>query len=327
MLLTTERPGRRRTDAEVFHPLNTEDRAIVAAMRAQAEPLKGTLTGPESREIYDGIMEQTPDAQGVAYEPGAVGGGPGLWCRPRTAAPGVAILYLHGGAYVLGSAHAYRHLAGQIAARANAPAFVADYRLAPEAPFPAAVDDAMAAYRGLVAAGAEKIAIVGDSAGGGLALAVLSIIRTESLAGTSVSPRAVVALSPWTDLALTGPSVTQRASDDPILTPAMLTATGASYLQGHDPRDPHASPLYDRPAGLPPIQFHVGTSEILLDDSRRYVARARRHGVDATTHIWEGMPHVFPASIGTLGAAERALETLGVFLKEHLGIHAGKSDD
>src|SRR5688572_4653919 len=191
MLLKSERPGRQNADAEVLHPLSAEDRAVVAAMRAQAEPFKGTMTGPEAREAYDGIMEQTPDAPGVSYERGAVGRVQGIWCRPQTADSEGVILYLHGGAYVLGSAHAYRHLAGQVAARTNAVAFVADYRLAPESPFPAALDDAMAAYRGLVPAGAERIAIVGDSAGGGLALAVLSIIRTESLAGTSVSPRAV----------------------------------------------------------------------------------------------------------------------------------------
>jgi acetyl esterase/lipase len=111
----------------------------------------------------------------------------------------------------------------------------------------------------------------------------------------------------------------ERADDEWMLTRAMLATTGASYLQEHDPRDPHASPLYGRLAGLPPIQLHVGTSEILLDDSRRYVARARGEGVDATAHIWEGMPHVFPANIGTLEAAERALETMAAFLQERLG--------
>jgi epsilon-lactone hydrolase len=322
MLYTTERPGRQTADAEVLHPLITEDRSVMAAMRTQVEPFKGTMTGPEAREAYDAIMEQTPDAPGVSYERGAVGGVRGIWCRPRTADPGSVILYLHGGAYVLGSAQAYRHLAGQIAARANAVVFVADYRRAPEDPFPAALDDARAAYRGLVESGARTIALVGDSAGGGLALAVLSIIRAEALTGTGAGPRALVALSPWTDLALTGTSMRERADDDPILTPAMLATTGASYLQGHDPRDPHASPLYGELAGLPPIQLHVGTSEILLDDSRRYVERARREGVDATAHIWEGMPHVFPASVGTLDAAERALETIVAFLKEKLGSHS-----
>jgi acetyl esterase/lipase len=115
----------------------------------------------------------------------------------------------------------------------------------------------------------------------------------------------------------------ERADEDPILTPAMLATTAASYLQGHDPRDPHASPLYGDLAGLPPIQLHVGTSEVLLDDSRRYVERVRREGVDATAHIWEGMPHVFPANVGTLEAAERALEAIGAFLREKLGSHSG----
>jgi monoterpene epsilon-lactone hydrolase len=319
MLLTTERLERQHGEAEIIHPLSAGDRAVVTAMRPQVEPFKGTMTGPEAREAYDRIMEQTPDAPGVRYERGAAGGVPGVWCRPQTATPDAVILYLHGGAHVFGSAHAYRHLAGQVAARANAVAFVADFRRAPEDPFPAALDDAQAAYRGLIEDGARRIAIVGDSSGGGLALAVLSIFKADALAGTDVGPCAAVALSPWTDLALTGRSMEERADDEWMLTRAMLATTGASYLQGHDPRDPHVSPLYGRLAGLPPLQLHVGTSEILLDDSRRYVARARGEGVDATAHIWEGMPHVFPANIGTLEAAERALETMAAFLQERLG--------
>jgi monoterpene epsilon-lactone hydrolase len=322
MLITTERSGPQHGDAEIHHPLSAEDRTAMAAMRAQIEPFKGTMTGPEAREPFDAIMEQTPDAPGVAYERGEVGGVPGVWCRPQTAAPGTVILYLHGGGYVFGSAYAYRHLAGQIAARANAAAFVADYRLAPEHPCPAAVEDARAAYRGLVEAGAQKIVLVGDSAGGGLTLALLAITQAEARAGTGVGPSAAVAMSPWTDLALTGPSMTERADDDPIFTPAQVATIAARYLHGHDPRDPLASPLYGGLAGLPPIQLHVGTSEVLLDDSRRYAERARREGVDATAHVWEGMPHVFPASVGTLDAAERALETIAAFLREKLGSHA-----
>lgn len=319
MQLVTHRLERQHDAAEVFHPLSDADRAVVIAMRPQAEPFKGTMTGPEAREAYDGIMEQTPDAPGVRYERGSAGGVPGAWCRPQDAAPGVMILYLHGGAHVFGSAYAYRHLAGQIAARANATAFVADFRRAPEDPFPAAVDDARAAYHGLGEAGARQIAIVGDSSGGGLALAVLAITQGEARAGTSVGPRAAVALSPWTDLALTGPSMEERADDEWMLTRAMLATTGGSYLQGHDPRDPRASPLYGHLASLPPIQLHVSTSEILLDDSRRYVERARREGVDATVYIWEGMPHVFPTNVGTFEAAEGALDIMAAFLREQLG--------
>lgn len=316
---TIERPDFQAVDAEVFHPFATQDRAVMEVIRAQIEPFKGTMTGPEAREAYDGIMEQILDAPGVSYEQGMVGGVPGVWCRPLTAEHGRFILYLHGGAYIFGSAHAYRHLAGQIAARAKTVAFVPDYRRAPEDPFPAALDDAVAAYRGLVEMGVQSIALVGDSAGGGLALAMLASNQQEELARTGVVPSAVVVLSPWTDLALTGPSLQERAGDDPMLTLEMLEITASSYLQGHNSRDPHVSPLYGRFSGLPPIQIHVGTSEILLDDSRRYVSRARHEGVDATAHVWEGMPHVFPTSVGTLDAADRALDIIGAFLKEKLG--------
>ncbi len=323
MQLTAEQEKlERQRVGEVFHPLIAGDREVVATIRAQAEPFKGTMTGPEARDAYDEIMEQTPDAPHVAYERSEVGGAPGIWLRPQAAELDAVILYLHGGGYVLGRAHAYRHLAGQIAARANANAFVPDYRLAPEHPFPAAVEDALAVYRGLVDAGAGKIAIVGDSAGGGLALALLALTQGEAREGAEVGPAAAVALSPWTDLALTGSSIEVRADDDPILTLPMLTTMSASYLAGRDPRDPHASPLYGSLKGLPPIQIHVGTSEILLDDSRRYVECARGEGGDATLHIWEGMPHVFPTNVGTLDAAEQALETVAAFLKENLGSHA-----
>jgi acetyl esterase/lipase len=312
---TIERSDRQTANAEVFHPLVDQDRAVMEVMRAQIEPFKGTMTGPEAREAFDGIIEQVPDAPDVSYEQGMVGGVPGVWCRPRTAEHGNFILYLHGGAYIFGSAHAYRHLAGQIVSRSHTVAFVPEYRRAPEEPFPAALDDARAAYRGLVAMEARSIALVGDSAGGGLALAMLSSNQEQGFAGTGVAPRAVVALSPWTDLVLTGPSLEERAGDDPILTPEMLEITASTYLQGHDRRDPYASPLYGRFAGLPPIQIHVGTSEILLDDSLRYASRARREAVDATVHVWEGMPHVFPTNVGTLDAAERALEMIGTFLQ------------
>jgi monoterpene epsilon-lactone hydrolase len=259
-------------------------------------------------------MEHTPNARGVSYEKLAVGGVPGISCTPQGARRGAKILYLHGGAYVLGSANAYRHFAGQIAARAKAAVFIAEYRLAPEHRFPAALEDAKAAYRGLVEGGPRKIAIVGDSAGGGLALALLSIVQSEG-----VAPVAAVAMSPWTDLALTGGSLEDRANDDPLLTKEMLSKTSASYLNGHDPRDPLASPLYGALAGRPPIQLHVGTNEVLLDDTRRYAEKASAAGVEAEAHVWEGMTHVFPSSIGTLEAAEKALSLIAAFLDERLG--------
>ena len=249
-------------------------------MRAAVAPLKGTMTGPDARARFDDVMEHTPDAPHVTYETSNLNDVNGIWCTPAGAHPKAAILYLHGGGYVLGSPHAYRHFAGQIAARSKAAVFIAQYRLAPEHAFPAALDDAKAAYRGLVESGARAIAIVGDSAGGGLALGLLSAVASER-----VTPVAAVVMSPWTDLALTGGSLEDRAEEDPLLTKEMLSKTGASYLRGHDPRDPLASPLYGDLAGRPPIQLHVGTSEILLDDSRRYAERARSAGVEATLHV------------------------------------------
>jgi monoterpene epsilon-lactone hydrolase len=132
------------SSVEIRHALTNKDEGVIAAMRTQVAPLKGKMDGPHARGAFDEVMEHTPDAPGVTYEEGALGGVRGIWCRPQSARPGVVLLHLHGGAYVLGSAHAYRHLVGQIAARAGVAAFVAEYRLAPEHPFPAAVDDARA---------------------------------------------------------------------------------------------------------------------------------------------------------------------------------------
>jgi epsilon-lactone hydrolase len=125
-------------------------------------------------------------------------------------------------------------------------------------------------------------------------------------------------MSPWTDLALTGASLRDRADEDPLLTEGMLSKAAAQYLNGHDARDPRVSPLYGDLAGLPPIQLHVGASEILLDDTRRYVGRASAAGVAATAHVWEAMPHVFAASVGVLEAAEQALDTMARFLRDRL---------
>jgi|HubBroStandDraft_1064217.scaffolds.fasta_scaffold08684_2 monoterpene epsilon-lactone hydrolase len=307
------------TQAQVRHGLTSKDAVAIEAMRAQVAPLKGKLSGPEARGVFDEVMEHTPTAPGVTYEEGVVGGVRGIWCRPPNARPGVVLLHIHGGAYVLGSAHAYRHFVGQFAARTNAAAFVPEYRRAPEHTFPAAVDDARAVYRGLVGQGAQRILIVGDSAGGGLALALLSVVQSEAAAGQNLAPSAAVVMSAWTDLALTGPSFQSRADDDPLLTRDMLAATGSLYLRAHDPRDPLASPLYGNLTGLPPIQLHVGTSEVLLDDTLRYAERARAQGVDATAHVWEGMPHVFPASVGTLDAADQAMNIMAAFVSERLG--------
>ena len=194
------------------HDEHLIDRAAMLAMRAMIALGPAADLGPGGRPAFDDLMAKTPAADGIDYEAATLDGVSGWWCRPVQAEAGAAILYLHGGAYVVSSAQAYRHFAGQIAVRAGAPVFVADYRLAPEHPFPAAVDDAEAAYRGVAEAGFTRIAIVGDSAGGGLALVTAARMARAARTGDGPAPLAAVAISPWTDLALTGESIAAARS-------------------------------------------------------------------------------------------------------------------
>ena len=212
------------------HPQYQPDREAMAKMRLMIEGLKGTVAGPEAREPFDHMMENVPAASGVAYEAAEAGGVPGWWCRPDNAVADACLLYLHGGGYVVGSARAYRHFVGQFAARANAAAFVADYGLAPERPFPAALHDAHAAYDGLAGQGFAKIALAGDSAGGGLTLALLSRLNAEARDGSIVRPSGAAVISAWTDLALTGNSMVTRAKADPLSTKNSLDALAQLYL-------------------------------------------------------------------------------------------------
>ncbi len=243
------------------HPLSPEDALGATALRASVAAFKGKLAGTAARAPFDDIMERVAAPPDVTVAADTVGGIPGLWAKPARPQTGAAILHLHGGWFNLGTARAYRNFVGHIAASAGADAFVPDYRLAPEHPFPAAVEDVATCYRGLVAKGITKIAVTGDSAGGNLALVLLSIDK---------SPVGAVAISPVTDLALTGESYATRAEADPYFTKPQIAGLVASYLGATDPKNPLASPLYGDLTGLPPIRVHVGDDEVLLDDSRRY---------------------------------------------------------
>jgi len=225
------------------------------------------------------------------------------------------ILFLHGGGYVSGTPALYRHITWRFAAAAAARLAAIDYRLAPEHPFPAALDDALAAWRGLLDAGADprRAAILGDSAGGGLAFALALRLRD---AGAPL-PAAIVALSPWTDLALTGPSLRRNAAADPLQDAASLPRMTALYLAGSDPCDPYASPLYGDPTGLPPTLIQVGSDEILRDDAERMAARLRAAGGEVALEVWPRMPHVWHAFAPMLPEALQAIGRVGAFVRQH----------
>ena len=299
------------------HPLDQADAPAAAGLRAAVAAFKGNRAGIAGRTGFDDVMERVAPPTNVTFEADVIGGISGWWARPAQSKSGAAILHVHGGWFNLGTARAYRNFVGQIAASAGVDAFVPDYRLAPENPFPAAVTDVEACYRGLARKGIKKLAVTGDSAGGALALVLLAITNARDSEG-DVAPVGVVAISPVTDLALTGESYQTRAEADPFFTKPQVAALVAAYLGKTDPRNPLASPMYGDLRGLPPVRIQVGDDELLLDDSRRYVERADAAGVDARLDVWMGMPHGFVAYTREFGAARLALSTIGAFIKERL---------
>jgi acetyl esterase/lipase len=226
------------------------------------------------------------------------------------------VLFLHGGGYGAGSPALYRHITWRFAEAAGAPVVAPDYRLAPEHPFPAALDDALAVWRACVASGADpdRSAFVGDSAGGGLALALALRLRDEG----GPLPGAIVAISPWTDLAVTGDSC-RPGAHDPMLNANDLAPFAAQYLAGTDARTPYASPLYGNARGLPPTLIQVGSDEILLDDSVRMAERMRKERCDVTLEVWPRMLHVWHALAPFLPEAGQAIERIGAFIREKTG--------
>jgi len=301
------------------HPLSQEDSLAATALRASVAAFKGKLAGTAARGPFNDVMERVVAPTDVTFAADTVGGISGWWAKPGGARPrkGAAIIHVHGGWFNLGTASAYRNFVGHIASSAGADAFIPDYRLAPEHPFPAAVTDVEACYRGLVDKGINKIAVTGDSAGGDLALVLLSIAGAQANKGL-IAPVGAVAISPVTDLALTGESFETRAEADPYFTKPQVAGLVASYLGVTEPKNPLASPLYGDLRGLPPIRVHVGDDEVLLDDSRRYVERAALAGVDATLDVWMGMPHGFVTGVREFDAARRSLKAIGGFLTERL---------
>jgi len=301
---------------ETVIPIAPEEQAREEALREQFARYWASATG-ELRTIYDTFIAASEPADGIATEAVEKPDVHGWWVRPRRAASDRAILYLHGGGYQLGSAQAYRNFVSQLVGRTDVPALAIDYPLAPEAKLPAAPNAALVAWRWLVAQGYRHIAIAGDSAGGGLALVTLA---TLARAPDVVRPAAGVVFSPWTDLALTGASLTDPAVNDPLIAYDYIQDCVRKVLGDADPRDPFASPLYGDLKGLPPILVQVGTDERLLDDSRLYAERAAQAGIPVQLEIWQGMHHVFQLDGAHLESSRHALDRAARFLRTALGI-------
>jgi monoterpene epsilon-lactone hydrolase len=245
------------------------------------------------------------------------GGVRGEWITAPGSAIDHIVLYLHGGGYVAGSIKTHKELASRISRASGARVLVIDYRLAPEAPFPAALEDAVATYRWLISSARiepKNIVVAGDSAGGGLTIATLVRLRN---AGVTL-PAAAVCLSPWTDLANTGDSFKKNAKIDPFVTPEGCKFDESQYLGGENPRNPLVSPVYADLHGLPPMLIQVGTSEILLDDSVRLADHAKRAGVDVKLDIWKEMIHVFQAFAVFLPEGRQAINEIGKFVRKFL---------
>jgi epsilon-lactone hydrolase len=260
----------------------------------------------------------------VAYERVCAGGVDGEWISPANVPEDNAILYFHGGGFRLGSVASHRDLMGQIALASGCRVLAINYRLAPEHRFPAALDDALAAYGWMLDCGlkSENVAFAGDSAGGNLVLAAMLALRERGLP----LPVSAVLMSPWTDLAATGSSYVSRAEADPIHQRSMILALAKNYLGGQgDPYDPLVSPLYADLAGLPPLLIQVGDRETVLDDSVMFADLARAAGVDVSLEVWDGMIHVFQMFGAELPEARQAIASIAQFLNRHLHIKAERA--
>jgi monoterpene epsilon-lactone hydrolase len=298
-----------------FRPVTQHDRKAREGLRAMLAPRRGAFVGVADRDAYDALMRQTPMADGVTYSADNVGGVTGWWCVPADARAGAATLYSHGGWFVLGTADAYRNFVGHIAARSKTATFIPDYRLAPEHPLPAAIDDVCNVYDALVERGCRNIAVAGDSAGGALTIELLAgLVRDDA----EVRPVGAVLLSPVTDLTLSGQSWDSRREADVLFTKEEVRTLAALYLGGRDSADSLASPLFLDFTDFPPVRIHTGDDEMLLDDSRHFAQAASNAGVDVQLEIWEGMLHVFPASVLLFDAARVALDEIGAFIERFI---------
>ncbi|GGR57862.1 MULTISPECIES: alpha/beta hydrolase [Streptomyces] len=297
--------------------MSKEQRARIDAMMRQPRP-EGPRSVEELRAGFKALMDQMMVPDGIRTTRTTLGARSALHVEPDNGPRAGTILYFHGGGFVFGSPETALPLTGHLVAKTGFRAYSPDYRLAPEHPFPAAIEDTLSAYRDLLDSGADPsaIAFAGDSAGGGLTVTTCLAAREAGLP----LPAAIVAFSPGLDATRTGESMDTKEGIDPIFTREAVEHTGAMYLAGADPHQPLLSPavLADL-TGFPPLLIQVGTNEILLDDSTRLAARARAAGVDVILDVTADVPHVFQSFAGVLDEADEALDRAALFLGQRLG--------
>ena len=287
--------------------------SLITLLRSR--PMPETPDVADSRARYEKMAVLLGGAPDAKVEKVDAGGVPAEW----VAAPGFdgtrAVLYLHGGGYAIGSLNTHRRMAYDISAACGARVLVIDYRLAPEHPFPAAVDDAAKAWRWLLQQGLApgRLAIAGDSAGGGLTIATLINLRDLKLA----LPACAVAISPWVDLEGIGTSMTARSAQDPMVQKEGLTWMAGLYLAGKDPRTPLAAPLHADLKGLPPVLVQVGSAETLLDDATRIAEKMHSAGVEVKLSVWPNQLHVFPFFAPILSEGRDGCLEIGTFIRSH----------
>lgn len=288
-----------------------------------AEWVKSLQTEPppeleEMRASYAMLAELGTTPAGVTWTDVDAGGVPAIWADSEGGSADRVLLYLHGGGYVIGAARYYRNFTGHLAKAVGCRVLNLDYRLAPEHPHPAPVEDTVQAFRWLESEGfsAGHIAIAGDSAGGSLAIATMLSLRDQDLS----QPVAGVPISPWADMEALGASMQTNADNDVMVSVEMLNAMAAMFLAGGDAKDPLAAPIYGDYLGLAPLYIQVGGDEVLLDDTYRIVTKAQEVGVDVRSEVFPEMQHVFQIAAGRLPEADDAVAKIASFLRPLLGL-------
>ena len=285
---------------------------VIELLTSRERPENPTIE--DSREGFEKMMRVVGGKTPASIRQVDAGGVPSELVSAGGASEDTVTLYLHGGGYVIGSPKTHREFARRLSAASQAQVLVIDYRLAPESPFPAPVEDAISAYRWLMSEGyaPERIAIAGDSAGGGLTVAILVSIRDQGLP----MPACGVCLSPWVDMEGIRDSMTSRADRDPMVQKEGLVGMAGLYLADADPRSPLAAPMYADLEGLPPLLIQVGASETLFDDAVRLDNKARAAGVETSFEEWDDMIHVWHIFAPMLDEGQKAIERMAEFMRE-----------